>query len=152
MLLGDLLADSSLGLALLAGEDQLHRPVRGVYITDLIDPSRYLPGGELVLSGLVWRSCPEDSEKFVAALVEAGVAGLAAGTARFGHVPADLVEACRRNGLPVFEVPIAVSFNTLAERVQRQFAPRRELVAAVASGTGLEQLVQIGRASCRERV
>ena len=146
MLLGDLLADSSLGLALLAGEDQLHRPVRGVYITDLIDPSRYLHGGELVLSGLVWRSCPEDSEKFVAALVEAGVAGLAAGTARFGHVPADLFEACRRNGLPVFEVPIAVSFNTLAERVQRQFAPRRELVAAVASGTGLEQLVQLAEA------
>ncbi|GAA4839429.1 PucR family transcriptional regulator [Saccharopolyspora rosea] len=141
MLLGDLLSDPELGLVLLVGEDQLDRPVRGVYITDLIDPRRYLSGGELVLSGLVWRNEPGDSDRFVAALADAGVAGLAAGTARLGHAPDDLVEACRRHGVPAFEVPLSVSFNTLADRVQRRAAPRRELVSAVAAGADLDHVL-----------
>ncbi|WP_434094065.1 PucR family transcriptional regulator ligand-binding domain-containing protein, partial [Saccharopolyspora kobensis] len=69
MLLGDLLADPELGLVPLHGADRADRPVRGVYITDLIDPRRYLNGGELVLSGLMWHNGPADSERFVAALV-----------------------------------------------------------------------------------
>lgn len=140
MLLGDLLSDRELGLVLLAGEDQLDRPVRDVYITDLIDPRRYLSGGELVLSGLVWRNDPGDSDRFVAALAAAGVAGLAAGTARLGRAPHDLVEACRKYRIPAFEVPLSVSFNTLADRVRRA-APHRELVSAVAAGADLDQVL-----------
>ncbi|GGI72487.1 hypothetical protein GCM10011581_06860 [Saccharopolyspora subtropica] len=143
MLLGDLLSDPELGLVLLTGAEQMDRPVRGVYITDLLDPRRYLSGGELVLSGLVWRNDPSDSEKFVAALVDAGVAGLAAGTARLGHAPPDLVQACQRYGLPAFEVPLTVSFTTLADRVQRRFAPRRELVSAVAAGANLDRVLRM---------
>ena len=29
-------------------------PVRSVIVTDLLDPGRYLEGGELVLTGLAW--------------------------------------------------------------------------------------------------
>lgn len=143
MQLGDLLSDPELGLVPLHGADQADRPVRGVYITDLIDPRRYLTGGELVLSGLMWHSGPADSERFVAALVDAGVSALAAGTARLGHAPPDLVEACRRHDLPVVEVPVRVSFNALAERVQRRAAPRRELVAAVAAGADLDEALRM---------
>ncbi|MDA3629296.1 PucR family transcriptional regulator ligand-binding domain-containing protein [Saccharopolyspora sp. WRP15-2] len=143
MLLGDLLSDPELGLVLLHGADQVDRQVRGVYITDLIDPRRYLGGGELVLSGLMWHSGPDDSERFVSALVDAGVAALAAGTARLGHAPPDLVEACRSHDLPIVEVPLTVSFNTLADRVQRRSAPRRELVAAVAAGADLDQALRM---------
>ena len=147
MLLRDLLDDPELGLVLLSGEEGLDRPVRGVYITDLLDPRRYLDGGEVVLTGLVWHSGPEDSEAFVSAIAEAGVAGLASGTARLGHAPADLVEACRRHGVPVFEVPLAVSFNTLSERIlreqRREAAPRRELVTAVASGADLSRVLEM---------
>ncbi|WP_190818156.1 PucR family transcriptional regulator [Saccharopolyspora pogona] len=143
MQLNDLLADPELGLVLLGGADQMDRPVRGVYITDLLDPRRYLHGGELVLSGLVWRNDPSDSEKFVAALADAGVVALAAGTARLGHAPPDLVEACRRHGLPAFEVPLTVSFNALADRIQRRSAPRRELVSAVASGADLDRVLRM---------
>ncbi|GAB3672951.1 PucR family transcriptional regulator [Saccharopolyspora tripterygii] len=143
MRLRDLLADDELGLVLLNDADALDRPVRGVYITDLIDPRRYLTGGELVLSGLVWHSGPEDSERFVEALVDAGVAGLAAGTARLGHAPADLVKSCRAHGLPVFEVPISVSFNALAERIQWRAAPRRELISAVAAGADLDRVLRM---------
>lgn len=149
MLLGDLLDDEELGLVLLTGREQLDRPVRGIYITDLIDPRRYLEGSELVLSGLVWHTGPDDSERFAAALADAGVAGLAAGTARLGDTPQDLVDACARHGVPLVQVPLAVSFNTLSEHVlraeRREGGPRRELVAAVASGAGLDRTVRLAR-------
>lgn len=145
MLLRELLADPELGLVLLTGEQHLDRRVRGVYVTDLLDPRRYLLGGELVLSGLVWRSGPGDADRFVAALAAAGVAGLAAGTARLGDVPRDLVEACRRHDVPVLQVPVAVSFNALVERVLGAVRPEPasggELVASVASGADLQDVV-----------
>ena len=45
-------------------EEQLDRPLRWVCTTDLLDPARYLSGGELVISGLLWRRGPEDSARF----------------------------------------------------------------------------------------
>ena len=50
MRLRALLDTDALGLRLLGGEDELDRTVRGVMTTDLKDPSRYLSGGELVLT------------------------------------------------------------------------------------------------------
>ena len=50
MRLRALLDTDALGLKLLGGEDELDRGVRGVMTTDLRDPSRYLSGGELVLT------------------------------------------------------------------------------------------------------
>lgn len=150
VLLRDLLGDPELGLVLLTGREHLNRPIRGIYITDLIDPRRYLRGGELVLSGLVWHSEPADSERFAAALADAGVAALAAGTARLGSAPRDLVEACDRYDVPVVEVPVAVSFNTLSEyvlRSQRQApTPRRALVDAVAAGADLRRVLTLAAA------
>ncbi|CAM5246140.1 hypothetical protein SCALM49S_02158 [Streptomyces californicus] len=102
MRLRALLETDALGLRLLGGEDELDRTVRGVMTTDLRDPSRYLSGGELVLTGLAWHRDPEDSEPFVRILAGAGVAGLAAGEAELGDIPADLVDACRRHRLPLF--------------------------------------------------
>jgi hypothetical protein len=106
-----------LRLRVLVGEDALDRPVDGVFTTDLLDPRRYLTGGEIVLTGLMWRRGPADSEPFVAAVVSAGAVALAAGDAALGSVPEDLVAACRRHGLPLFEVPVDVSFAALTEQV-----------------------------------
>src|SRR5258705_11620351 len=88
MLLRDLVGHPGLGLRLLHGDDTvLDRAVRWVYTTDLIDPARYLSGGELVLSGLMWRRGPGDSERFVAALARSGAAALAAGAAGVSRHP-----------------------------------------------------------------
>lgn len=87
MRLRALLDTDALGLKLLGGEDELDRSVRGVMTTDLRDPSRYLSGGELVLTGLAWRRDAADSEPFVRILVQAGVAALAAGEAELGTSP-----------------------------------------------------------------
>ena len=58
MLLRALLDAPDLRLRLLVGEDGLDQPVAGVYTTDLLDPRRYLSGGEIVLTGLMWRRSP----------------------------------------------------------------------------------------------
>jgi hypothetical protein len=144
--ISDLLDMGEPRLRLLTGDPATE--FTGVHITDLPEPGRYLSGGELVLTGLMWRTSPDDSARFVAALVEAGVAALGAGQAWLGHIPADVVEACEAAGLTLVEVPTEVSFRTVAELV----APRlsgdaraalgrhRRLLAAVAEGAALPEL------------
>jgi hypothetical protein len=133
MRLRALLETDALGLRLLGGEDELDRGVRGVMTTDLRDPSRYLSGGELVLTGLAWRRTAADSEPFVRILASAGVAGLAAGEAELGDIPDDLVEACLRHRLPLFAVNESVAFATITEYVVRQVSGERagDLAAVV---------------------
>ncbi|NUR68474.1 MAG: PucR family transcriptional regulator [Streptomyces sp.] len=133
MRLRALLDTDALGLRLLGGEDELDRTVRGVMTTDLRDPSRYLSGGELVLTGLAWRRDAADSDAFVRILVQAGVAALAAGEAELGDVPDDLVLACARNRLPLFAVHESVAFATITEHVVRQVSGERagDLAAVV---------------------
>ena len=156
MLLRDLVAHPGLGLRLLhdggSASAALERPVRWVYTTDLIDPARYLSGGELVISGLVWRGGPADSERFVGTVARAGAAALAAGAAVFHGVPDDVVEACRRYDLPLLEVPEEVSFATVTEivigsltaargnRLAHTLGRQRQLLSAVAGGLGLDEL------------
>ncbi|WP_328751399.1 PucR family transcriptional regulator ligand-binding domain-containing protein [Streptomyces sp. NBC_00285] len=133
MRLRALLDTDALGLRLLGGEDELDRTVRGVMTTDLRDPSRYLAGGELVLTGLAWRRDAADSEPFVRLLVQAGVVALAAGEAELGNVPDDLVAACERHHLPLFAVHESVAFATITEHVVRQVSGERagDLAAVV---------------------
>jgi hypothetical protein len=133
MRLRALLDTDALGLRLLGGEEELDRTVRGVMTTDLRDPSRYLSGGELVLTGLAWRRDADDSEPFVRILAQAGVAALAAGEAELGDVPEDLVTACARHRLPLFGVHESVAFATITEHVVRQVSGERagDLAAVV---------------------
>ncbi|MFF7551620.1 PucR family transcriptional regulator [Streptomyces olivaceus] len=133
MRLRALLETDALGLQLLGGEDELDRTVRGVMTTDLRDPSRYLSGGELVLTGLAWRRDAADSDPFVRLLVQAGVTALAAGEAELGSVPEDLVVACLRHRLPLFAVHESVAFATITEHVVRQVSGERagDLAAVV---------------------
>lgn len=133
MRLRALLDTDALGLRLLGGEDELDRTVRGVMTTDLRDPSRYLSGGELVLTGLAWRRDADDAEPFVRILQSAGVAALAAGEAELGAIPDDLVQACARHRLPLFAVNESVAFATITEHVVRQVSGERagDLAAVV---------------------
>ncbi|MGW6528125.1 PucR family transcriptional regulator [Streptomyces venezuelae] len=133
MRLRALLDTDALGLRLLGGEDELDRTVRGVMTTDLRDPSRYLAGGELVLTGLAWRRDASDTEPFVRILANAGVAALAAGEAELGDIPDDIVQACARHRLPLFAVNETVAFATITEHVVRQVSGERagDLAAVV---------------------
>ncbi|MFI5609120.1 PucR family transcriptional regulator [Amycolatopsis sp. NPDC051903] len=156
MRLGALLDTPGLGLTLLTGADSLEREFERVFQATLQDPTRYLNGGEIVLCGLRWLPGPTEAEEFVGMLAAAGVIALGAGTAEVGGpVPGHLVQACRSVGLPLFEVPVSVSFATVTERVilglaAERSAPahdsHRRLVAAVTGGEGLSALVAAGAA------
>jgi hypothetical protein len=149
-----LLETADLGLTLLVGAEALDRTISRVFTATLRDPSRYLTGGELVLSGMEWWRGPADSEAFVEALASAGVTALVAGTAEVGGgpVPAHVVDACKRHGVPLFAVTVHVSFATISERVilglaaSRGLDRHRRLVAAVTSGGGLAGLLAAGSA------
>lgn len=149
-----LLAPGAPGLRLLTGAEELDRPVTGVMTTDLHDPGRYLHGGELVLTGMLWRTVPEDSERFVRVLAAAGAVALAAGEAEVGPVPRDLVEACRRHRMPLFAVPEDIAFSSVAEYVGRQISTERaadlaalverhRLLVSAAGGSGLDAVLDL---------
>ena len=142
-----------LRLTLRVAADRLDQPITRIYGTELPDPGRYLAGGELVLSGLLWHHGPADSEVFVAALAQAGVAALAASETENRRLPPDLVAACRRHQLPLLEVPVDLSFAAITERVVTELADERvneagtllgrhrRLLGVVAEGGGLQALL-----------
>lgn len=112
-------------LAPVTEETGLDRDVRWVVTTDLPDPSRYLQGGELIVTGMIWRKDPQDAERFVAAIAAAGASALAAGNAGDDELPADLLAACRKHRLPLLRVPGALAFATLTEYVVRRVSGQR---------------------------
>ena len=157
MRLGELLADPALGLRLLVGATEPDPEFRWIYITDLRDPRRYLGGGEVVLTGMLWYHEPTDAEAFVSAIAEMGVVALGVGTAEIGPVTFDVVlDACQRHGVRLFTVPLDVSFTSITQRVVSALAAEhvrrssavlehhRRLVAALGQGGGLDGLVAAG--------
>ncbi|MET8624177.1 helix-turn-helix domain-containing protein [Kitasatospora sp. NPDC004669] len=150
----DLLAPGAPRLRLLAAEEELDRQVSGVMTTDLHDPGRYLHGGELVLTGMLWRGGPADSERFVRTIAAGGAVALAAGEAEVGPVPEDLVEACRRHRMPLLAVPDDIAFGTVTEFIGRQVSAdraadlaalvdRHRLLVSAAGGGGLDAVLDL---------
>ena len=150
----DLLDVPGLGLSLLTDVSGMDRTIRHVYTTDLPDPSRYLTPGDLVLTGLIWCREPGDADRFVSALVKAGVAALGAGEA-LGQVPAEVIQACGRHGITLLAVRPETSFAAVTEEVgqrlggdratamTRGLGRRRLLLSAVAEGAGLDAMFRL---------
>ena len=142
-----------LDVCLLAGESNLDLPIRWVHMTELIDPTPWLSGGEVLLTTGMQLDTPERQREFVELLADHQIAGLGFGTG-FGHeqVPAPLVEAARDREFPVFEVPyetpfIAITEAAFSKLVNEQYAVLRRALSAqerlervVLSERGLEAL------------
>ncbi len=150
----ELLDVPDLRLRLLTDVTGMDRAIRHVYTTDLPDPSRYLTPGDLVLTGLIWCRASGDADRFVSALVRAGVSALAAGEA-LGAVPDEVLRACGRQGLPLLAVPAETSFAAVTDEVARRLSGdratemtrvlgrRRLLLSAVAEGAGLDAMFRL---------
>ncbi len=117
-----LLGRSDLHLRLVIDEDALpadsiDRPVRWVHSSDLADPTPFLSEGLVLLTtGTQFDDAsPADYEAYVGRLRARGARGLGFGTevVRDG-IPAALLEACLRNGMPLFEVPYRTPFIAVA--------------------------------------
>jgi len=149
--LGDLLSD--LDVRVVAGEAGLERAVRWVHISELLDPTPFLTGGELLLTTGLQLDTAERQREYVARLVAHGLAGLGLGTG-LGHdtVPEALREAAEAAGFPLFEVPYEVPFIAVTEKaaahlvaeryalLQRALAAHERLERVVLAEGGLETL------------
>lgn len=132
---------SELGLALASGQGAAGRHVRWVHITELVDPTPWLKGGELLLTTGLQLETPKLQRSLVERLVEHEIAGLGFGTG-FAHkrIPTALLGAARAQEFPVFEVPYELPFIAITERVFAQLVEERyELLQRSMAGDVLAE-------------
>ena len=143
-----------LDVRLVAGEGSLNLPVRWVHISEILDPTPWLSGGELLLTTGMQLDTPEQAREYAVRLADHHLAGLGFGTG-FKHatVPEALLEVAAEREFPVFEVPYELPFIAITEAaftqlVNEQYAVLRRALAAqerlerlVLSERGLEALV-----------
>lgn len=102
------------------GEAGLEREIRLAHATELVDPSGFLRGGELIMTVGSELRDSADCERFVGALLRSGAAGIALAHGVTGHTPpAGLAAAAERAGLAVLEVPPTLPFVAFTEHLQR---------------------------------
>ncbi len=134
-----LLAD--LDLELVCGRESAGVHVRWVHSTELLDPTPWLRGGELLLTtGLLLKSAASQRE-LVQRLADRGIAGLGFGVG-FAHerLPAALVSAARSRAFPLFEVPYEMPFIAITERVfARLLDERYEMLQRSMAGDVLAE-------------
>jgi PucR family transcriptional regulator, purine catabolism regulatory protein len=147
----DLLSD--LDVRVVSGEAGLDLPVRWVHISELLDPTPWLSGGEVLLTTGMQLDTAARQREFLGRLADHQLAGLGFGTG-FGHaeIPQALVDVAADRDFPVFEVPYEVPFIAVTEKaftqlVNEQYAVLRRALAAqerleriVLSERGLEAL------------
>lgn len=124
-----LVADRSLNLGVRAGEAGLDRPIAWVHSTELIDPTPFMEGGELLLTtGLALSPGSGSGEcaGYIARLAAAGAVGLGFGTGlSHATVPVELSEAAEATRLPLFEVPRSTPFIAISKAVSAALAADR---------------------------
>lgn len=96
----------------------------GVHISELVDPTPFLNGGELLLTtGMNLTSHLAQTEAYVAGLVAHRVAALGFGLGpAHAAVPPALVRACDRARLPLLAVPAATPFLVISREFWGQLA------------------------------
>ncbi|WP_168582050.1 PucR family transcriptional regulator [Gephyromycinifex aptenodytis] len=99
-------------------------PLSGVHISELVDPTPFLQGGELLLTtGMNITGQLAQVEAYVAGLIAREVAALGFGLGpAHASVPPSLVRACNRARLPLFAVPLATPFIKISREFWGQLA------------------------------
>jgi PucR family transcriptional regulator, purine catabolism regulatory protein len=151
----DILEISELDLRVLAGSKSTSNPVRWVHITEVPDPTRWLKGGELLLTtGYGFVGDEEQQVAQIKRLIDHNISGLGFGTGfSFDKVPPALVKVAEEYGFPLFEVPYHVPFIAITEAVaskivneqysllQRSLAVHEKLTKIVLEEKGLEAIL-----------
>jgi purine catabolism regulator len=117
---------AELGLALASGQQAAGRHVRWVHSTELLDPTPWLRGGELLLSTGLQLDSPQSQRELIDRLADHKIAGLGFGTG-FTHkrLPAALLAQASERSFPLFEVPYELPFIAITERVFAQLLDER---------------------------
>jgi purine catabolism regulator len=152
----DLLGIDELRLGLVAGAKGLDRPIRWAHVSELRDPTRFLRGGEVLLTtGLGMRGGPAAQAAYVQQLAAADLAALGIGLGfAFKATPRAVRGAADRAGFPVFEVPFEVPFIAITEALfsrlvseqyvllQRAGTVQQTLSRLLVEGAGLDALLE----------
>ena len=134
MTLADLLAEPGLELVPVHIADA-RAEIRWVATNELVDPTPYLEGGEVLLTtGLETKGWRSEWRRYVERLHAAGVAGLgiAAGLTH-ERPPRALVSACAAVGLNLFEVPRPTTFVAVSRAAAALLDAERESAARRAA-------------------
>jgi PucR family transcriptional regulator, purine catabolism regulatory protein len=117
---------AELGLTLVSGEESAQAHVRWVHSTELLDPTPWLKGGELLLTMGIQLDGPKAQRELIDRLSDHQIAGLGLGIG-FTHkrLPAALVTAARKRAFPLFEVPYELPFIAITERAFAQLLDER---------------------------
>lgn len=154
---GDLAALPDLELPVAAGAEGLENAVSWLHVSELTDPTRWLEGGEFLLTtGLGLGEAPASQRAYVRRLARHGVAGLGFGTGfGFTDVPEAVVGEADKLSFPVLAVPYEVPFvaitksafthlaNEQLEQQTRALAVHERLSDAVIRGRGVQVLLGI---------
>jgi PucR family transcriptional regulator, purine catabolism regulatory protein len=147
---------SELGLKIAAGGDgAAEREIRWVHITELLDPTPWLQGGELLLTTGIRLDSGQKQRGFIRLLAESGVAGLGFGTG-FDHakIPRAVISEADTAGFPIFEVPYETPFIAITEAafsrlvneqydvLSRGIAVNERLERLVLQGGGLDKIAR----------
>jgi purine catabolism regulator len=109
-------------------------PVRWVATSELVDPTPFLEGGELLLTtGLATAGWRREWTGYVTRLRDAGVAGLGIGTGLTHRAPPrGLVRACEALGVNLVEVPRLTAFVAISRRTAGLLEQEEERAARTA--------------------
>lgn len=101
----------------LAAEQHLSRRIRWLHVTELVDMSGLLQGGELILTtGIALPQTAEQMAAYIDELADQGIAGLVIELGRrFAQVPPAMVRACERRDLPLIALGNEVMFVRMTE-------------------------------------
>jgi PucR family transcriptional regulator, purine catabolism regulatory protein len=135
---------AGLSVTLHGGATGLDGPVRWVHASELLDPTPWLKGGEIMLTTGLQLGDAEAQRGFIARLADHGLAGVGLGTG-FAHdtVPEAMKEEADARGLPLFEVPYEVPFIAVTERAfERLVNEQYELLKrSIAAQERLQRIV-----------
>ncbi|PFG29390.1 PucR family transcriptional regulator [Paramicrobacterium agarici] len=130
-----LLARTDLGLRLLSplpdraapAVHPLDQPITWVAGTDLDDPTPFLTEGNVVLTTGRQFGDAIDADGYVSRLAAFGIRAIGFASGVIRDVPAELVDACEREAMPLFDVPYRTPFIAITRYVA-------DLVTAEAHG------------------
>jgi purine catabolism regulator len=144
-----------LGLSLAAGRESAEAPIRWVHISELLDPTPWMSGGELLLTTGIQLTDPDEQRAYVRRLVDHHVAGIGFGVGlEHDTIPPAILQEADRHGFALFEVPYEMPFIAITEKafgklvneqyevLQRGIAVHRRLEQLVLEQRGLGEVAR----------
>lgn len=115
-----------LALELVAGRDGGDNEIRWVHVSEIEDPTRWLRGGELLLTTGLQLEGDDAFRAYVRRLADAGCAGIGFGVG-IDHdtVPEAMIAEADRVGIPVLRIPVDAPYISISEAVSNMIAEER---------------------------